>query len=220
MDEWWILLSLGFIERLTFLQSWMMMAERNGGRKRNYLTPSKFFPMNSVVLKLTDCLLLEKPRKLDTPRGNGGTLAEPRGDLIAALTAVVPATATEAEAETGSLPTADLQMLLTGDTVSQHPLLSTTTRCPLPGWSVVRLTAQSTICPRPSVIRPSLQWRPRFSPGLATNASSSVTRWLICVHFNSVLYSNYTGVSVPGATLRIWSGQCCIMHHSIYCGSK
>ena len=153
-----------------------MMAERNGGRKRNYLTPSKFFPMNSVVLKLTDYLLLEKPRKLDTPRGNGGTLAEPRGDLIAALTAVVPATATEAEAETGSLPTADLQMLLTGDTVSQHPLLSTTTRCPLPGWSVVRLTAQSTICPRPSVIRPSLQWRPRFSPGLATNASSSVTR--------------------------------------------
>ena len=150
------------------------MAERNGGRKRNYLTPSKFFPMNSVVLKLTDCLLLEKPRKLDTPRGNGGTLAEPRGDLIAALTAVVPAT--EAEAETGSLPTADLQMLLTGDTVSQHPLLSTTTRCPLPGWSVVRLTAQSTICLRPSVTRPSRQWRPRFSPALATSARSSVTR--------------------------------------------
>ena len=166
----------------------MMMAGRNGGRKRNYLTPSKFFPMNSVVLKLTDYLLLEKPRKLDTPKGNGVTLAERRRDLAAALTAVVPATeavvpateavvtATEAKAEAGSLPMADLQVLLTGDIASQLPLLSTTTRCPLPWWSVVRLTAQSIICPRPSVIRPRLQWRPRFSPGLATNARSSVTR--------------------------------------------
>ena len=70
--------------------------------------------MNSIVLKLSDYLLLEKPRKLDTPRGNGDTLAEPRRDLVAALAAVVPATevpATEAEAEAGSLPTADLQMV-------------------------------------------------------------------------------------------------------------
>ena len=160
--------------------------------------------MNSIVLKLSDYLLLEKPRKLDTPRGNGDTLAEPRRDLVAALAAVVPATevpATEAEAEAGSLPTADLQMWLTGDTVSLLPLLSTTTRCPRPWWSVVRLTAQSTICLRPSVTRPSRQWRPRFSPALATSARSSVTRRF----------------SARNPKNLVWS---VLHHHAIYCGSK
>ena len=41
-----------------------MMAERNGGRKRNYLTPSKFFPMNSVVLKLNGLFVIRKAKKV------------------------------------------------------------------------------------------------------------------------------------------------------------